>query len=188
MRNALRLTPAIAVIAMAAALSAACGPDSATVVSSPAEQGSASAQAPAKAVAHLGDVVSINGIEKGSKADVTVLQVADNAAADNDFDTPKQGNKYFAVQFRIADTGTGAYSDAPSNGAKVVDAQGQAFDAAIVTGITAGPLFPTMINIAPGDTSQGFIVFEVPAATVVSKVQFGLNSGMGTQTAQWALS
>jgi hypothetical protein len=180
---------AVVSIAVAAVLLAGCGPDSATVVTTPGAGAVASQAAAAPApVAHIGDAVTITGIEKGSKAQVTLLRVVDNGSAADDFGAPDQGKKLFGAQFRIANVGTAAYSDAPSNGAKAIDGQGQSFDASIADSITAGPSFTAQMNIAPGDSGQGFIVFEVPADAQIAKIQFGMDSGFGNQTAQWSIN
>ncbi|MDX2685112.1 DUF4352 domain-containing protein [Streptomyces scabiei] len=92
-----------------------------------------------------------------------------------------------AVQFRLKNTGTVVYDDSPSNGARLVDAQGQQFDTAFED-TTAGPGFPGSVAVAPGDTALGFITFEVPTASKIAKVQFAMNSGFSGSTGQWKVS
>jgi len=88
------------------------------------------------------------------------------------------------VQFRLRDTGSAAYSDAPSNGAAVVDSAGQSYQSALDTA-AACQSFPGSENIAPGSSGLGCIVFEVPESAKIVAVQFTLDSGMGPQTGQW---
>jgi len=44
------------------------------------------------------------------------------------------------------------------------------------------------VNPAAGDTSLGWLVFEVPTGDQVAQVQFTPDSGMGDDTAQWSVS
>ncbi len=171
----------------AAALLTGCGPDSSAIVTTaaaPAPLAVASAPAPA----HIGDAITLSGLDAGSKAQITLLRVITTATPSNDFNAPAPGKRLVAAQFRIADVGTAAYSDAPSNGAKVVDAQGQSFGATIAGDISEGPAFSAETNIAPGDSGLGYVVFEVPAESVITKVQFAMDSGFGDQTAQWTIN
>ncbi|WP_405136130.1 DUF4352 domain-containing protein [Nocardia sp. NBC_01388] len=123
-----------------------------------------------------------------AKADVTVVQVIDAPTAGDDVDVLPAGKRYYAVQFRIANTGTAAYGDAPSNGAKVVDSQGQTFAASLTADTSAGPNFGTALTIAPGDNALGFLVFQVPVDATIAKVQFGMDSGMSDRTGQWTVA
>ena len=145
------------------------------------------AAAPAPAPAHIGDTIRLKGNNDGEQLDITLVRVAVRPAATSpDIDTPKPGDRYYAAQFRIVNTGTASYEDAPSNGAKVGDAQGEQFDTAITEGINTGPLLPNQVKLAPGGTVLGWMVFDVPNSTVISQAQFGLNSGFGG-TGQWMI-
>jgi hypothetical protein len=93
--------------------------------------------------------------------------------------------RLYAVQFRLTDTSSAAYSDSPSNGAQVVDSAGQSYQASIVGNVSGCQSFPGDENIAPGRSGLGCIVFEVPVKAAITTVQFTLDSGMGPQTGQW---
>ncbi|PBC72033.1 uncharacterized protein DUF4352 [Streptomyces sp. TLI_235] len=137
--------------------------------------------------AQVGDTLELAGNEQGARMAVTVTAVADPAAAANFLSTPEAGERLVAVQFRLRNTGTAVYSDSPSNGATVIDDQGQGFNSSIAAEVTAGPAFPAGVHIAPGDSALGYIAFEVPAASRLAKVQFTLNSGFADQTGQWTV-
>ncbi|WP_329582959.1 DUF4352 domain-containing protein [Kitasatospora sp. NBC_01250] len=179
--------------ALLALATTACGPTGTSTVSTKPVQNSAAAgsastaaggsKAPANA--KVGDTIALKGMDKGAAADVTVVKVVDNAPSANDFH-PADGKRWIAVQFRIKNTGTAAYSDAPDNGAGVLDDKGQSYSA-VIADTTAGPSFPTPANIAPGDSALGFITFEVPADAKIAKTQFGLDSGFADQAGQWNL-
>jgi hypothetical protein len=143
---------------------------------------------PAKpAAARLGQPITISGNEDGSKIQVTAVKYAATAHSTDDFSTPDKGKKYVAVQFRLRNVGTAAYDDSPSNGAKVIDTQDQQFDATfMVSDISAGPLLPSYTKIAPGGSALGYLVFEVPVASKIAKVQFSMDSGLA-EAAEWII-
>ena len=178
---------AVAVIG-AAALTASMGANggcgSSGVTNRPDASGS---KASKNVVAHLGDPITLTGNDKGSKITVTATRIADPARATDGFSSPDAGNRYVAVRFRFTNTGTVAYDDSPSNGAKVIDLQGQQFDSDIVEKINAGVLLPAQVKTPPGGVVVGYIVFQVPKASKVAKVQFSMDSGFG-QTGEWTVS
>ncbi|GLW57822.1 DUF4352 domain-containing protein [Kitasatospora phosalacinea] len=155
--------------------------------SAPAAAAPKSKGADAPAVAKVGDTISLKGFEKKDTADVTLVKVVDPAESANEFLQPEEGKRYVSVQFRIKATGSAAYTDTPVTGAKLIDAQGQSFDPTFAE-TTAGPEFPGAVNIAPGESSLGFVTFEVPSDAKVDKVQYALNSGFAEQSGQWKVS
>jgi hypothetical protein len=174
----------------------ACSPDS-TVTTSPKQTAAAPATggggskpagdaAKAPATAKVGDTIALKGMEKTNTADVTAVQVVDNAESGDEYLKPADGKRYVAVQFQIKATGSAAYSDTPLGSAKVVDTQGQSYGPTF-TDTTAGPSFQTPTNIAPGETGKGFVTFEVPKDAKLAKVQFGLDGGFADQTGQWTI-
>jgi hypothetical protein len=115
---------------------------------------------------------------------VTVTKVFGDPHAASESDTPEQGDRLYAVQFRLDDHGSVAYSDSPSNGAVVVDSAGQSYQSAIDS-VAECDSFPGIENIAVGGSGLGCIVFEVPATAKITLVQFTLDSGMAPQTGKW---
>ena len=168
----------------------ACGLETDTVSTTAkadsASGGSNSKAAPKKkkSSARVGDTVSLKGMESGSKADVTVVKFVNRAVGADEFSQPESGKRFVAVQLKIKNIGSKAYSDSPSNGAKVVDTEGQGFDADI-SDTKAGPSFSADVNVAPGGTAKGFITFQVPKNAKIDKVQFTMDSGFADQTGQW---
>jgi hypothetical protein len=151
----------------------------------PKAKGAAAPKAKAKAAAaKVGDTIAAKGFD-GESADVTVVKVVDNPRAADEFSTPDSGKRFYAVQFRIKDTGSKAYSDSPSIGAEVVDSKGQSYDSDFINDTKAGPSFPATVNIAHGDSRLGFITFQVPKGAKITQIQFSLDDGMSDQTAQW---
>jgi hypothetical protein len=140
----------------------------------------ATTPAPAK----VGDAITLKGNTPGSAVTVTVTKVVDPTTSTDGFSTPAAGSRYVAVQFQINNTGTAAYSDAPSNGAKVADPAGQQFGSAFTSAVAAGPTLPAFVKLTPGGKALGYVVFDVPTSSKVSLVQFGTDSGFGG-TGEW---
>jgi hypothetical protein len=136
--------------------------------------------------ARVGSTLTLTGNEAGEKMAVTVTRVVSHAQPGDEFSSPDPGKRFYAVQFRLADTGTTAYSDSPSNGAAVVDSAGQSYQATIYN-VAGCQSFPGTENIAAGDKGLGCVVFQVPEGAKITKVQFTLDSGFGPATGQWAV-
>jgi hypothetical protein len=146
----------------------------------------ASSSASAKpAAAHVGSTLILKGDSTSGQLTVTLVAVKDNPPGKDQFSKPSAGNKFYAIQYRLLNTSSIAYSDSPTNGAKVIDGQGQQFQSDFAD-TTAGPSFPGGTTIPPGGTALGWITFQVPTASVVVGAQFALSSGFGT-VGQWAI-
>lgn len=173
----------IASVVAGVALLAVTGCEAGTVTTTP-DNASADGGGKGSGTATVGDPVTITGNAEGSKVQVTVKKVVATRSK-SAFMTPDKGNKLVAVQFLIVNTGTAAYDDAPSNGAVVVDAKGQQYEATpFYDKIRAGTQLPTTVKLAPGNKALGYLVFEVPRKATVAQVQFSMDSGFG-DTAQW---
>ncbi len=153
-----------------------------------ASASSAPAAPPAtRAAATVGDTLDLTGNQPGEEVAVTLVRVADPTQPTTDVEQPVAGNRLVGVQLRLANLGTAVYRDSPSNSAVLVDSDGQSFPTTLVTGITAGPEFPAGETIASGDSGLGYVVFTIPIASTVAKVQFRLDSGFANQTGQWTV-
>jgi hypothetical protein len=103
---------------------------------------------------------------------------------------PSSGNRYFAVRLKITQSGsTGA--DPPASNFSLLDAQGQKFELAEYSGIAkpelgdggGGP-----IQLDPGSTLSGYIVFEVPTDAQPTTLKYhDLAYGPPPDTAEWSL-
>ena len=92
-----------------------------------------------------------------------------------------------AVQFQIRNTGILAYDDVAENCAKVLDASGHQSEALGIS-VSAGPPFPMLgFALRPGQKALGYIVFQVPTASKVAKVQFTMDSGYAFESGQWTI-
>ncbi|WP_431678163.1 DUF4352 domain-containing protein [Kitasatospora sp. KL5] len=174
-----------AAAAVLVALAAGCGGH--TVVTSPTGSAPASSPAAAARSAQVGDTLELAGNGQGAKVAVTVTSVVDPAAGANAISTAEAGKRLVGVQFRLHNVGYAGYADSPSNGATVIDDQGQRFSADVTKEVTAGQPFPATMRIAPGDTALGYLAFELPAASRPAEVQFTLDSGFADRTGQWTV-
>jgi hypothetical protein len=151
--------------------------------SSPSATASASSSA-SSSPARVGSTLTLTGNDPGEKMAVTVTRIISHAQPADEFSSPDPGKRFYAVQFRLSDTGTAAYSDSPSNGAAVVDNAGQSYQSTLYD-VAGCESFPGTENIAAGDKGLGCVVFQVPAEAKITKVQFTLDSGFGPDTGQW---
>ncbi|GAA1895428.1 hypothetical protein GCM10009837_16750 [Streptomyces durmitorensis] len=187
----MRRVSAVLLSACAVLVVGAAGPQTmatsagATVAAS--STGRQSVDGPSPREPGVGTTLSLTGIGSGERLDVTVVKVVDPARTANEFLVPDAGNRYVAVQFRLKNTGDDPYKDSPSNGAALVDADGQHFDAALIAETTAGPSFPGALSISPGDTALGFITFELPTSARPVQLQFSMNSGFSDDVGEWSL-
>jgi len=146
--------------------------------------GAAHGSAAQKKTAGIGAAITLSGNSSGEQMSVTVTKVISDAVPSDEFNGAPSGDRLYAVQFRLSDTGSAAYSDAPSNGAAVIDSAGQSYQSGFET-VSSCQGFGGTENIAAGESGLGCIVFEVPKAAKIAKVQFTLDSGFGPETGQW---
>ncbi len=170
---------------------AACGPTTQTVSSTPDSKAAAKAtkSAPKPSPTHpatTGDTITLKG-QTGETIAVTLTKWADPARSGNEYFGPEAGKRWVAGQFRLKNIGAGVYDDSPSNGVQAADGAGQRYDATIADSITQGPLMPSELKLAKGDSALGWIVIEVPKGAKVTRVQLTLDSGFGDETGQWSL-
>lgn len=189
-RTALALTTAALTITLAACngTSVKSQPDKTPPATAP--QATAAATTPpaptTPSAAHLGDTITLHGMDDGSKIAVTIVKWAENARGADEFTTPGKGKRFVAAQIRFVNTGTATYDDSPSNGMQVADSEGQRFDSTIAD-VTAGPSMASSVTLKPGDKALGWIVFEVPKTSKIVTVQVTLDSGFSDEVGEWAV-
>ncbi|GAA1675919.1 hypothetical protein GCM10009733_086170 [Nonomuraea maheshkhaliensis] len=135
----------------------------------------------------VGEAVALAGRTPGLRMSVTVNQVVAAATPASDLLKPKAGAKLVAVEVTLANTSQAVYGDAPSNGAWLIDTQGQQYRSTVYT-VREGQSFGGSATINAGDSRKGMIVFEVPEGAVPAKFQFALDSGFAEQKGEWTLS
>lgn len=168
---------------------AAAAPGTSAPAATSAPEGTqASASSTPHTTAKVGDTINLSGVGSGEKLAVTVVKVVDPAPPANEYETAGPGKRFVSVQVKLSNIGTAAYSDAVQNCVKVLDSQGQSFEASPFDS-SAGPGFAGgMVTLAPGDSGLGYVSFEVPTASTPAKFQVALSSGMAPQTGAWLLN
>jgi len=135
--------------------------------------------------AATGGTLSLQGLDPGLRVDVTVTKVIANATPANQFLEPKAGNRFVAVELRLVNKGQAVYEDSPSNGAILIDEEGQQYRpvfAEVREGVSLGS-----VTVNSGDSRKGVIVYEMPDGARPAKFQFALNSGFARQKGEWKI-
>ncbi|MEU4231578.1 DUF4352 domain-containing protein [Nonomuraea sp. NPDC026600] len=153
----------------------------------PTEEATAEAAKKEPSTAAVGGSITLQGTDPGLKMTVTVNQLVNPASPAQDFLKPKSGNKFVAVQVTLANVGQAVYSDAPGNGAMLIDGEGQQYRSTIYE-VREGQAFGGSATINADDSRKGMIVFEVPESAKLVKFQFALNSGFADQKGEWTLN
>ncbi|MFC3986432.1 DUF4352 domain-containing protein [Streptosporangium jomthongense] len=191
----MRSTRLLALTLGTAAALTACGTPTVTTSPDTAAQEAAiskpsaaeSSATPAKKKAGVGDIITLTGSEETLKVSVKVAKVITKGAPANDMVKADAGKRLYGVELVLKVTGTATYDDSPSNGAKVIDDEGQEYDASLF-GEIAGTHKLNATTIAPGDVRKGTLVFEVPTNAKITRFQFALNSGFADQKGVWAVN
>ncbi len=136
--------------------------------------------------AKVGDTLTLSG-NSGQSLAVTVDAVMDPLSVGS-YDQPDSGQRFIGVQVTLKNVGSSSYSDAPSNGSTLLSTANEQAKGAIVSGGPCGNNFQSSVNIAPGDTQQGCIPFQMSDGQTPGTFQFTMNSGFADQTGQWALA
>lgn len=151
----------------------------------PADDTSQQKKQQGQETAKVGDKITLKGTDENLKVAVAVLKVANTKSTDQ-FITPEKGMRFVAVRIALKNVGSLPYEDSPANGAKLIDTDDQQYDAALVTGVSAGPLLES-VKLAPGKGRRGVLVFSVPKKAKPAGFQFTLDSGFAPQTGEWQL-
>ncbi|NUR64027.1 MAG: DUF4352 domain-containing protein [Catenulispora sp.] len=138
------------------------------------------------APAKVGGALALSGMRDDEKLSVTLVKFADPATSSDEFMKPDNGKRYVAVQLRITNTATTAYSDSPTNGATLIDASGQQYRLTFAD-VTLGQSFNGDVRLSPGASALGVMTFEVPTEEKIATFQFTLDSGFADQTGQWQI-
>jgi Domain of unknown function (DUF4352) len=136
--------------------------------------------------AHVGDTITVHGMDEGSKLAVTLVKWVDPAKGGDEFTTPGAGKRFVAAQIRVTNTGSAFYDDTPSNGMQVADANGQRFESTFGD-VSAGPSMPAEVKLAAGDKALGYVTFEVPKGSKIVTLQFTADSGFADEAGEWKI-
>lgn len=192
MRRTLLLT------ASTALLLAGCSKSEPTVntqpVKAPAAASTTAAAAPVKTTAtsaaptkaKLGDTITIK--DHDTDIAVTLVKIVDPAKSTDEFRTPAAGKRFVAVQVRILNVDSKAYTADPMARTVAKDADGEVFDADFSPAETAaGQPMDSGLTLAPGEKALGVMTFEVPSSVKLVTMQYSTHGMRGGGAAQWML-
>ena len=137
--------------------------------------------------AALGSAIKLAGISSGEQVTVTAVRVINSATSSSSLFAPTAGERYYAVQFRLDNTGSVAYGQNPDFEATVIDSAGKSFTPDLLDTVSGCPGFPAAGNMAPGSSLTGCVVFDLPAAAAVKDIRYVPDSGQGPQAGQWTV-
>lgn len=187
LRRALTLAATAATLTACGIPTVTTAADKEAAISAP--RGAATAGASTKSStpkpAGIGDVITLKG-SGDLKVAVKLNRVIQKGAPANELVKPEAGKRLFGVEIIMKNVGAETYDDSPSNGAKVVDSEGQEYDAALF-GEIAGTHKLQATTMASDDTRKGVLAFEVPTAAKIVRFQLALNSGFADQKGSWKL-
>lgn len=136
------------------------------------------------AAAKVGDTVEIGG-SKGLA--VTLNQVIDPASPSDSALTANAGDRYIAVDVKIVNNGTTSYSDDANNDVSLIGTDNQTYTADFDTVSECTNFNSGQYTLAPGQSTTGCVVFQVPDAVNTAKVEFQVQNGLSQSTGEWSV-
>ncbi|GAA0993159.1 hypothetical protein GCM10009555_083320 [Acrocarpospora macrocephala] len=143
--------------------------------------------APAEGARRLGQAIELHGIAEETVVQVTARRIIAPARPANQYIVPKEGSQYIAVELVLKNVGEKLYNDAPTNSGKLIDVDGQQYNAAFAE-VRDGVSLNGMVTVSVGDSRRGVLVYEVPKGTKLAKYQFVLDSGYGKDQGEWVIN
>jgi hypothetical protein len=183
----------IAAAGLLATLAAAgCGTSTVTAAApkttAPAQSPSAAAPSPSPAQqqhAHLGDQFTV-ALENGTKYDVILRRVDQQASPANEFEAAQPGHHLAAAQFRV--TATSSVDENANNNATAIGSDEQAY-ASSIGSVAEGTNFADgEIRLQPGSSLVGWVTFDLPDGVRITKVQWTPASGFSSRAAEWQVT
>jgi hypothetical protein len=116
---------------------------------------------------------------------VSVAGVVDPVARGGYYRGPRAGTRWVGVRLRIVNVGSTTYDDDPANDTRLVadDHVLQADSALLQT----CDVFPVSVSLAPGESSEGCVIFEVPTGSSPRRLRFASDSYFGPELGTFIL-
>jgi hypothetical protein len=116
---------------------------------------------------------------------VQLVQVIDPATPGDPDLGPDPGKRFVATSFKITNTGKTALQDDANNNTTVIGTDNQSYppdfdEISECTNFNDGSY-----SLGPGESVNGCVVFEMPSAVKVAKVQWTPNSSFSSTFAEW---
>jgi hypothetical protein len=180
-KRPLTLALALFIFATTAAASS-CDTTGSNEVNAPAtsqSSGATGTTSSAKPVAHVGSTLNLSG------EDITLSKVIDPAAGADEFSSPDPGKRFIAVVFLIKNGGSSALQDDANNDVAVIGSDSQNYSPDFDSVSECTNFNSGAINLGPGESVSGCVVFQLPKAVKVAKVQWTGNSGLSSTFGEW---
>lgn len=132
--------------------------------------------------ANAGEPVALRG--SIPEIAVTLLEVQDPGAVDEDGVEPDDGMRFVGIRLRIENTGDDEYYETPSMEAALVAQDGEEYEA------TTGWLEPDLddfVTLVPGESADGFLTFEVPERMKPAAFRYSYSVKVPPEAAEWKL-
>jgi hypothetical protein len=151
--------------------------------------GAASLPSQVKKTAALGSPITLTGLSAGEQVTVTAVRVINSAAPVPSESSlgPPSGQRLYAVEFTLHNTGTVAYDENAGVEATVIDTAGKSYTDALVDAVGCRE-FGNPHDIAPGASQTACVTFDVPATATIREITYIPDGGQATQAGQWPLS
>jgi hypothetical protein len=132
--------------------------------------------------AKVGDTIAIGG---SNGLSVTLLQVMDPAQSTSQYITPDPGKRFVAVDVRITNNGSAAVSDDANNNLSIVGSDNQTYTFSPYPVLGCTNFHSGIYTLAPGESSTGCTVFQLPSSVNATKVEFQTMSGLSGNAGEW---
>lgn len=186
MNHAPLLGISVLLFAFAAMGADSCSTETKDTAGKPNSDGKSSKSGDKPKKAAVGDVITLEGNEDGSKIAVRLLKIVDPVSG-GEFDQASKGKRYIGVRVRLSNQGSTTYSDSPSNGASLIMSGDEQADSTLIAGGECSSQFSSSAKISPGTKQSGCLAFEAPKAKKPRRFQFTLDSGFGPATGEWTI-
>jgi len=158
-----------------------------STAAAPAKASATSATSAAPKQAKVGDTIDL--ASNNEHVQITLVKIVDPAKSTDEFRTPAEGKRFVAVQVRILNVDSKAYTADPMARTVAKDADGEVFDADFSPAETAvGHPMNSGLTLAPGEKGLGVMTFEVSSSVKLTSMQYSTHGFGGGNVAQWTLS
>ncbi len=167
--------------------SISAGGNKTTVTTTASKAGTSSSSnkpssSPLNSTAHVGSTVDVGG-SKGLA--VTLNQVIDPASGVDQYTTADAGKRFVAVDVKIVNNGTAAFNDDANSDVTLIGTDNQSYTADFSSVSECTNFNSGQYTLAPGESTTGCVVFQVPDAVKAAKIQFQTQSGLLQSTGEW---
>jgi Fibronectin type III domain/Domain of unknown function (DUF4352) len=123
----------------------------------------------------------------GDALAVTVSQVVDPATPLSDSDQPSSGDRFVAVELTISNTSSQEIQDDANSATIVTGSDGETYSAnfGLVSQCASFEEDIGFVDLKPGDSTTGCVVFQLPTSVTVQSISFSLEPGY-LDTAEWS--